>query len=97
MRFDDYTDVACRVVEEANETARTDGHSHLSAEQVLLTLLDTAESQAANVLSRLSTDTAALRAAVFGEVKQVPRVRDQSRIVIESSLVRIFDLVFHVV
>ncbi|MEE2779753.1 MAG: AAA family ATPase [Myxococcota bacterium] len=92
MRFDDYTDVARRVVEEANATARQERHTQLSAAQVLLTLLDANDSQASNIFGLIGTDRKALRAAVSMEVKEVPRVTGQDRLVIEGPLVRVFDL-----
>ncbi|MGM0574206.1 MAG: ATP-dependent Clp protease ATP-binding subunit [Myxococcota bacterium] len=91
MRFDDYTREARRVVEVANETARRDGHPRLTAEQVLLTLLDARETHALRVWSYLGTQTATLRQAVVDEVRGQPRVQGEHRVIIAPSLVRVFD------
>ena len=91
MRFDDYTDVARKVVDEANQTARRAGHAQLTAEQMLLTLLETSDSHAMHIWSYLGSQTATLRQALRDEVKAIPTVDGDHRVTIAASLVRVFD------
>ncbi|PIE19774.1 MAG: hypothetical protein CSA66_02125, partial [Proteobacteria bacterium] len=91
MRFDDYTDAARRVVEDANRHAIAAHHPQLTAEQVLLALLDTRDTDAMRVLSYLGAPTATLRQAVRDEVTALPQVHGQQRLLIAPILVRIFD------
>ncbi len=91
MRFDDYTSAARRVVEDANETAKRQAHPQLTAEQVLLTLLDTRDTHAMRAFSFLGTQTATLREAVRDEVTRMPRVQGQQRMLIAPALLRVFE------
>jgi len=91
MRFDDYSDTARRVVEEANRAAIKERHPQLTAEQVLLALLDKRDTDAMRIFSFLGTSTATLRQAVADEVAAFPRVHGQDRLLIAPILVRIFD------
>ncbi len=90
MRFDDFTDAARRAVEEANATAIRDRHPQLTAEQLLLTMLDARDTDALRVLIYLGTATATLRQALADEVATFPRVA-QDRMVIAPALVRILE------
>ena len=91
MRFDDYTATARQVVREANEAARESGHAQLGTGHVLLALLETPEGHAARVLSSLGTQTATLRQAIVDELRGLPTVEGDHRVVIDSRLVRVFD------
>ena len=91
MRFDDFTDAARSAVEEANATAIREGHPQLTAEQLLLTMLQARETEAMRVLIYLGTATATLQQALSDEVKAYPRVR-QDRLIIAPALVRIFEI-----
>jgi ATP-dependent Clp protease ATP-binding subunit ClpB len=90
MRFDDFTDAARRLVEEANATAIRERHPHLTAEQVLLALVDARDTDATRILVYLGTPTATLRQALVDELLAMPRA-PQERMVISPILVRIFD------
>jgi len=90
MRFDDFTDAARRAVEEANATASRERHPQLTAEQLLLSMLEARDSDAMRVLIYLGTATATLRQALVDEVQSFPRVQ-QSTLVIAPTLVRIFE------
>ena len=90
MRFDDFTDAARRVVEEANEVAVRDRHPQLTAEQVLLTLVDRRDTDAMRILVYLGTPTATLRQALADELLAMPRA-PQERVIISPVLVRIFE------
>ncbi|MCC6624721.1 MAG: AAA family ATPase [Deltaproteobacteria bacterium] len=90
MRFDDYTDAARRIVEDANQIAIRDRHHQLTAEQILLSLLDSRDTDAMRILSYLGTATATLRAAVADEVAALPR-HVQDRVVIAEGLVLVFE------
>ncbi|MCB9730679.1 MAG: AAA family ATPase [Deltaproteobacteria bacterium] len=91
MRFDDYTDPARRVVEVANETARRARSPRLTAEQVLVTLLDARDTHATEIWVFLGTQTATLRRAVADELALLPTVAGDVRLIIDPMLVRIFD------
>ncbi len=90
MRFDDFTDAARRAVEEANIAAIRERHPQLTAEQLLLSMLESRDSDAMRVLIYLGTATATLRQALVDEVQSFPRVA-QERLVIAPALVRIFE------
>ena len=90
MRFDDFTDAARRAVEEANATAARDRHPQLTAEQLLLSMVDARDTDAMRVLVYLGTATATLRQALADEVLALPRVT-QERLVIAPTLIRIFE------
>jgi len=91
MRFDDFSDAAKRTVEDANRAAIQDKHPQLTAERVLLTLLDAPDTDAMRIFSFLGTSTATLRQAVADEVAALPRVQGLDRLLIAPILVRIFD------
>jgi ATP-dependent Clp protease ATP-binding subunit ClpB len=91
MRFDDFTDSARAVVEQANQAAKREGHPQLTAEQVLLSLLDTRDTHAMRAWSYLGTQTATLRQAMQEEVDGLPRADGQSRLLISPALVRVFE------
>jgi ATP-dependent Clp protease ATP-binding subunit ClpB len=90
MRFDDFTDAARRLIEEANATAIRERHPHLTAEQVLLNLVDTRDSDATRILVYLGAPTATIRQALADELLAMPRIA-QERMVISPVLVRIFE------
>ncbi|MFO0748378.1 MAG: AAA family ATPase [Myxococcota bacterium] len=90
MRFDDYTDAARSVVEAANATAVRERHPQLTCEQVLLTLLDTRDSDAMRILAYLGTATATLRQAVADEVAALTRMNAE-RMLISDNLVLVFE------
>ena len=90
MRFDDFTDAARRAVEDANIAAIRERHPQLTAEQLLLSMLESRDSDAMRVLIYLGTATATLRQALVDEVQSFPRVA-QERMVIAPALVRIFE------
>ncbi len=91
MRFDDFTPAARRTVEQANAEARRDGHPQLVAEQVLRKLLDQTSSHAMRVFSYLGTQTATLRQALDDELRAMPRVDGQERVIIAPPLIRVFE------
>ena len=91
MRFDDFSDAARKVVEDANREAIKGRHPQLTAERVLLSLLDARETDAMRIFSFLGTQTATLRQAVSDEVAALPHVAGQDRLLIAPILVRIFD------
>jgi ATP-dependent Clp protease ATP-binding subunit ClpB len=90
MRFDDFTDAARRAVEEANDVAVRERHPQLTAEQVLLTLVDKRDTDAMRILIYLGTPTATLRQALADELLAMPR-HPQERVVIAPVLMRIFE------
>jgi len=90
MRFDDFTDAARRAVEEANATALRERHPQLTAEQLLLAMLEARDTDALRVLIYLGTATATLRQALVDEVQGFARVA-QERLIIAPALVRIFE------
>ncbi|TNF32306.1 MAG: hypothetical protein EP329_10555, partial [Deltaproteobacteria bacterium] len=91
MRFDDFSETARKVVEDANRAAIKERHAQLTAERVLLSLLDTRDSDAMRIFSYLGTSTATLRQAVADEVAAIARTSGQDRMLIAPVLVRIFD------
>ena len=91
MRFDDFTLQARKAVEEANATAARMGHPTLTAEQMLLTLLDGRETHAMALFSALGTQTATLRRAMAEELTEMPRVEGQARLYISAQLLRVFE------
>ncbi|MBL8787300.1 MAG: AAA family ATPase [Deltaproteobacteria bacterium] len=90
MRFDDFTDTARRAVEEANATAIRDRHPQLTAELLLLVMIDQRDSDALRVLVYLGAPTATLRQALADEVQAFPKVA-QDRMTIAPMLLRIFE------
>ena len=90
MRFDDYTDAARKIVEDANQLAIRDRHAQLSPELVLLVILDTRDTDAVRILSYLGTASATLRQAIADEVAAIPRLTAE-RMLIAPTLVRIFE------
>jgi len=90
MRFDDYTDHARALIDQANAAAIRDRHPQLTPEQVLLSLLDTRDTDAMRILSYLGAPTATLRQAIADEVTSIPRATVE-RMLISSMLVRIFE------
>jgi ATP-dependent Clp protease ATP-binding subunit ClpB len=90
MRFDDYTDAARALIDHANATAIRDRHPHLTAEQVLLSLLDARDTDAMRILSYLGAPTATLRQAIADEIAAIPR-GPVERMLISPMLVRIFE------
>ena len=91
MRFDDYTDVARKVVQAANAAAKQAKNPQLTAEHVLLELLEQRGSQAYNIFISLGTQTATLHKALADELDGLPRVEGQERVIIAPELLRVFD------
>ena len=86
MRFDDFTDAARRAVEEANATAARDRHPQLTAEQLLLSMVDARDTDAMRVLVYLGTATATLRQALADEVLALPRVtQERARVLVMAT------------
>jgi ATP-dependent Clp protease ATP-binding subunit ClpB len=90
MRFDDYTDTARALIEQANATAIRDRHPALTSEQMLLTLLDARETDAMRILSYLGAPTATIRQALADEIAAMPK-QAAERLVISGPLLRTFD------
>ncbi len=91
MRFDDYSDAARRVVEQANAASKEQSHAQLMPSQVLLMMLDSRDTDAMRIWGYMGTQTATLRQAVADEVSKIPRVAAGSKLFIAPALVRIFD------
>ncbi len=91
MRFDDFTDQAKRVVQQANKVAKEQGHAQLTSEQVLLTLLGQPDTHASRVFSYLGTQTETLRQALRDEIASRPQVQGQNTLLIAVTLARSFD------
>jgi ATP-dependent Clp protease ATP-binding subunit ClpC len=68
--FERFTDRARRVVVQAQEEARTLGHSFVGTEHILLGLLSEGEGVAARVLTELGAD-------LEGARRQVTRILDE--------------------
>jgi ATP-dependent Clp protease ATP-binding subunit ClpB len=90
MRFDDFTDTARALIEQANAAAIRDRHPQLTPELLLLVLLDARDTDAMRILSYLGAPTATLRQAIADEVAAIPRVT-QERMLISPVLVRAFE------
>jgi ATP-dependent Clp protease ATP-binding subunit ClpB len=89
MRFDDFTNEGRRIIETANEAARAQAHPQLTTEQVLLTLLGERDTHAMRLFSYLGTQTATLEQALKDEVRGMPRVKGQEKILMAKPLVRV--------
>jgi ATP-dependent Clp protease ATP-binding subunit ClpB len=90
MRFDDFTDVAKRIIEDANTTARQQEHPQLTAEQVLASVLEHRDTHAMRIWSYLGTQTATMHQALLDEISSMPRVAGQGKVLIAPVLNRIF-------
>ena len=89
MRFDDFTNEGRRIIEKANEAARSQAHPQLTTEQVLLTLLGERDTHAMRLFSYLGTQTATLEQALKDEVRGMPRVQGQEKMLMAKPLVRV--------
>jgi ATP-dependent Clp protease ATP-binding subunit ClpB len=90
MRFDDFTDLSKRIIEDANEVARRERHPQLTVEQLLLTLLEHRDTHAMRIWSYLGTQTATMHQALVDEVNAMPRVDGLAKVLIAPALVRVF-------
>ena len=92
MRFDDFTDVARRIIEDANKTSKKLQHPQLTAEQVLASILEHKDTHAMRIWSYLGTQTATMHQALADELSSMPRVAGQQKVLIAPVLKRIFEV-----
>ena len=92
MRFDDFTDVARRIIEDANKQAMKQRHPQLTAEQVLASILEQNDTHAMRIWSYLGTQTATMHQALSDELSSMPRVTGQQKVIIAPVLKRIFEV-----
>ena len=76
--FERFTDRARRVVVQAQEEARTLGHSYIGTEHVLLGLLSEGEGVGARVLTELGADLNEVRQQVTRILDEYKREHPQS-------------------